>query len=162
MIGSVKLDTEVSKFVHLFNKGIKKFGLHKIKQKLNELDVVKNKNIPTLILNKIFEEINFVYGIAPEILIYSKKRGDITRARVMTMILLKKHLTDKQNEIAIILRTTPATVNHRLSSFSKKTRYDGRDIYGKIFHEKDFINNLENISQNITKFATELNSGKAR
>lgn len=137
---------------------MRRFGIKRVGSKLNELYTVKDKNIPTLIKNRIFDEITISYGMSLKKVLMSKERGNVTQAKVMTMILLLRHMNTSRANIASLFGLHVRAISHRLNSFNRVVGNSNyMDRYSKMFFENDFMEKLEKIDKNINEFKEKLN-----
>jgi hypothetical protein len=147
---------DIVQFVKYLYNGIKKFGMTRIELKLRELYVATSNNTHNLVKNKIFEEVSMAYGIAPKTILHSNKRGNITQAKVMAIILCHRHLEVTQAQIAHMFGHTPPIISARIKSFKSITR-DGKPLYEseKRFekvYSTDFMKKYENVDARVTEF----------
>lgn len=149
-------DKDIIAFARYFHELDKKIGIERIEQKLRELYDSEAGNEPTLIKNRIMEEITRVYGIPQKALLTSTKRGNATQARVMAIILFYRHLTLSKSEIAEIFgHSQPNIVSLRLKTFAKyfcgEQIFESERRFEKVYSQ-DFMKKIVEVDKCITEF----------
>ena len=153
-------DADILSFARFLLKGIKKFGIKRVEKKLQELSITPCNND---LRNKILEEVSTAYELTPYIITHSEKRGKITQAKVMAMILFQIHLQIIQKDIAMFFGKKQSLVSRRITIFQKvkmeQQKINGtkmlnsdipyQKVYTNGFMEKyDFVNNKINLYKN--------------
>ena len=143
-------------FVRHFHDLEKKIGIARIEEKLQELYDSEAGNRPTIIKNRILEEITRVYGVSSKVLLHSSKRGNATQARVMAIILFYRHLPLTKSEIAGIFgHSQPNIVSLRLKTFAhyycKVPLYDSERRFEKVYSD-DFMKKIVEVDGRVVEF----------
>ena|SRR3990167_2759143 len=143
-------------FIRNFHALDKKVGIKRIEAKLQELYASEVKNRPTLIRNRIFEEISRLYGAPIRSLLKSSTRGKIKEAQIMAMLLLYAYAGLAKTELARIFGHVQSNViSVRIRTF--KHIYNGEPtkpgdhLYAKIY-SNDFMEKLITASDKIDAF----------
>lgn len=142
-------------FVKFFHTLEKKVGIGRIVEKLSELEEVRPDKALSTIKTRIIEEICRLYGMAPKTLLHSPKRGNVTQARVMGILLLHKHLKLTKTELADLFgHSQPNIISIRIKTFNNvignKPIYDSERRFEKVY-SKDFMNKFTEVDGIITE-----------
>ena len=137
-------EADVIAFAKFFYKGMRRFGLEKVQRKMAELYISDHGVREGALKEKIFSEISAHYGMSPEAIITSVKRGNVTQAKVIAMLLIHRHLHISQSEIALLFGRGPSLVSRRIKLFNNGTE--------KISSNKDFISAYEKINLKVNEF----------
>lgn len=139
-------ESDVIAFAKFFYKGMRIFGQERVQKKLEELYLVDKDNCQNAIRTKIFDEVSAEYKMTPEAIITSAKRGNVTQAKVMAMLLLHRHMNISQVEIAMLFSRGASLVSKRIKLFNSESRND------KIYSDKNFMITYEKINKKINSF----------
>lgn len=147
---------DIIAFARYFHELDQKVGIERIEQKLRELYDSETWSEPTLIKNRILEEISRAYGIERKALLSSTKRGNATQARVMAIILFYRHLTLTKSEIADIFgHSQPNIVSLRLKTFAQyfcgEKIYESEKRFEKVY-TPDFMKKILEADKHIVEF----------
>ena len=147
---------DIIAFIRHFHAIEQKVGIARIEQKLQELYSAEVGNKPSIIKNRILEEITRAYGIPSRTILQSTKRGNATQARVMAIILFYKHLTLSKSEIATIFgHCQPNIVSLRLKTFANFycniPAYENERRFEKVY-SPDFMKKYNELDATITEF----------
>lgn len=147
---------ELAEFVDYLHRGIRKFGIAPIKEKLGEM---YKADVPRTLKAKIFEEITGVYGVPKHAIIRSRRRGAVTEAKVMAIILLHKHVAVTQTEIAAMFGCGRSVVGRRIKAFNGVNGSGGvlsasDNAFAKIYENKEFMSRFKDIDTKINEYKT--------
>lgn len=147
---------DIISFARYFHELDKKVGIERIEQKLRELYDSEAGNEPTLIKNRIMEEITRAYGIPQKTLFGSTKRGSASQARVMAIILFYRHLTLSKTELAAIFgHSQPNIVSLRLKTFAKyfcgEQIFESERRFEKVYSD-DFMKKIVAVDKRVSEF----------
>lgn len=148
---SVQADDIVA-FTQSLYRGIQRFGIRRVQEKLREL--YPSENTETL-RKQILSEVTSVYGVSMKSILRSKKRGTVTEAKVMAIILIHKHQNITNAEIATMFGCDPSIIGKRINAFNgiiigKVSDLDNQDSkYVKIYSAPLFLENFKSIDQRI-------------
>jgi len=146
-------EAEVINFVKDLYKGIRRFGLMRIEAKLQELYMSDASSVNEVLKKKIFDEISSAYGIPAHTIIRSKKRGAITQAKVIAIILLHRHLCITQAEIAEMFDRGETLISRRIKVFKSASAGDpipdSERMFEKMYSSKDFMEKFNKINNSI-------------
>lgn len=150
-------DSDILAFVKYFHAIEQKVGISRIEQKLRELERERPDKGHTTVKNRILEEITRAYGISSKILLHSTKRGNVTQARVMAIILFHKHLKLTKSELADLFgHSQPNIISLRIKTFTSllngKPIYESERRYEKVY-SKDFMEKFNAVDAIILEYA---------
>ena len=150
----VALGKELAEFVDYLHRGIRKFGIVPIRQKLAELYVV---DTPRALRRRILTEVAAVYAVPPHRIVGSKKRGVVTEAKVMAIILMHKHLNITHAEIAVMFGCVPSNIGRRIKAFNGisgngATLNVSANTFAKIYGGKTFMPRFKDIDAKIKEY----------
>ena len=150
---------DIVSFVKFLYKGKNKFGPGRVINKLKEFDSYDHyQNEQRELKDRILNVIADAYQISPYTILHSKKRGKITQAKVMAMVLFNNYLDVRFKDIALMFGKKIASVRKRGSVFKKVDNYT-RPAGGestvlingdaKIFFNMGFMEKYEQINNKI-------------
>ncbi len=149
--------SDIVSFVKYLCKGIKKFGVVRIEEKMRELSEDSYDTQQKALRDKIFYEIYCQYRVSKNVVLKSSKRGVVTQAKVMAIILFSKHLEVSQREIASIFGRGQSLVSRRIKTFEiYMSDSVNEKPFEKIYEDKDFIVNYKKINETIIAFKQTL------
>jgi len=137
-------EDEILSWVKGLYKGIRKFGFIRVSNKIRELSTTSIDNRQEILKERIFEEISSAFGIPVEDIKTSSRRGNVTQAKAMAILLLHRHLPMSQADIATLFSRGQSLVSRRIKNFA-----DGSD---KVCSGREFIDFHEKIDQKIIEF----------
>lgn len=129
---------ELTNFLTIVQKGIRKHGIKKIVKIIQSIDLQENNMFYNEIFSFIIESVAHEFNITIDDLIEAKKRGDVTIARKIAIVLAKEHIDISDEILAKEFNRVRQVVYHILIEFNN---YDREDKFCKEFFEKyDKIN----------------------
>lgn len=140
---------------HLFGV-VEVFGLGLVQEKILEI-YVSEENKLRVLRKKILEEISSTYRVPISQILHSKKRGCITDAKVMAIILIHYHLKMSNAEIATLFGCGKRIVERKISAFKKTSSpssefSDSDNAIVKIYSDKSFLDNFNVINEKINSY----------
>jgi len=129
---------DIQDFFILIQKGIKKHGIKKIARTIRVIDLRKNNMFYHEIFSFIEQSVADEFNIKVKDLHEKDKRGNVTIARNIAIIVAKNHLDISDEELALEFNRTRQVVYRFRLDFIKMEREKKGD---KLFLEKyDIIN----------------------
>ena len=152
---SVQSDDIVA-FAHSLYRGMQRFGVKRVQEKLRELYESDNKESrPQELRKQILTEVTSIYGVSMNNILRSKKRGVVTEAKVMAIILIHKHQNITNSEIALIFGCAPSVICRRIKAFNGviigkvSNAFDTDTQFAKIYSAPEFLQNFKSIDERI-------------
>ena len=108
-----------------------------------------------LLYRRIFDEIAAVYGISPKTIRNSPRRGHITEAKVMAIILISRHADTTHAEIATLFGRGASTVGGYIRAFDRMENASTSAEILKIFGSRSFMPNFNKINATLIKYNCE-------
>lgn len=152
-----KKHPNLTEFVEYLHNGFKRFGRTEIINKVDELYARDDRNDFARLKTKIFEEIKNVTGISHRALIKSNRRGAITEAKVIAILLFDRHTDMSHREIGAMFHRGAGLIGRRIKAFKSATLLgpklsDNELMFEKTYTSKDFIAKFEQIDNAVVKY----------
>lgn len=146
--------------LNFLNRWIKKQGYNKIEKALKRVSLNGWNIRQNTLRDKIYDAVSVKYNLSPHIIIHSKKRGAVTQARAMCILLFDRHLDYKHVEIARIFKRNQSLISRRIRGFDKagETKEFGsqyQNQFNKIY-ANGFMDKFNEIDTQITEFKKQL------
>lgn len=125
---SSKNPKEITEFLTIIQKGIKKHGLEKIVLTIQSIELEQTNvfynELCTYIINLVCKE----FDVTKMQLKNFSERGRVTTARKISIILINKHLEITHKEIARIFNRVRQVVYHTIENFNSLDRNKKIDL----------------------------------
>jgi len=142
---------ELGEFFIIMQKGIKKHGHKTVIRQIQAIDIQKNNVFYYVIFNYLINEICREFNVRPLDLYEKKKRGKVTIARKIAVLLAKNHLDITDEQLAVQFdRTRQVVYNIKLEYLGMKKKRKA-DEY--------FINQLDKINKKVSEYIKDLKGG---
>jgi chromosomal replication initiation ATPase DnaA len=123
---------ELTNFLTIVQKGIRKHGIKKIVRIIQAIDLQESNMFYNEIFSYILRLVSDEYNFTADEILQPKTRGDITIARNMAIILIKKHLNISDELLAKEFDRVRVVVYKVCAEFKE---YDRNDKFYKEFFE---------------------------
>lgn len=152
---------ELADFVRLIIKGYKRFGSSAIDSKLREI-VSRDKRTDEL-KKEILSQVARAYNCSIPDIINSGKRGDVSCAKVMTILLFNDHLGLASIDIARIFNKDKSLVAKRIRIFRQYMNggvQKTQSSIDKMYFNKEFVTLYRSIGRRIVRKYPEVGKTK--
>ena len=138
--------------ISLLDEVITKIGISPVARKLKEMLTLSAGTGQDQLKKKICSEVSESFGFPIKTIMESSRRGTVTQAKVMLMILFYQHTEMSQQQIAGHFSGRSQTlVNRRIKAFYSMGKSEKEREFQKIYSD-EFIKKYENINSRINEW----------
>ena len=144
----VKEKEQISQAIRGLIKAYRTHGMKKIMSKIDEL--YASGTPPDMVKKKIIAEVVFFYNIPWPTIKESNKRGEVTHAKITTIILFHKHLNWSQATIAEYFARDPSLISRLVKDFYSNNPGE------KVYYNSEFLSTFNKIDQKIISYKNQV------
>jgi chromosomal replication initiation ATPase DnaA len=140
---------ELESFIIILQKGVNKHGHKTLIRQIQAIDIQKNNMFFYEIFHHIINLTCLEYGIEPLDLYEKRKRGDVTIARKVAILVAKKHLKISDEQLSIQFDRSRQVVYNVFKEFIEMKE-------NLIEDEKIFLKKYSNVDKKVNEYIKEL------
>lgn len=141
---STEQEKDIEKFLVVVHKGIRKHGIKKILKSIQAIDFEENSAYHQDILDYIFKVVTEEFCITKEDLLRREKRGVVTIARKIAIIIASENLAISDDNLAFQFQRVRQIVYNAKQEFKNLDRNDKLD--------KRFFERYDSINEKVVKY----------
>lgn len=145
---STEQDKDIEKFLVVVHKGIRKHGIKKILRSIQAIDFAENSAYHQEILDYIFKVVTEDFCITKDDLLRRDKRGVVTIARKIAIIIASENLAISDDNLAFQFQRVRQVIYNAKQEFKNLDRNDKFD--------KRFFERYDSINEKVVKYIGEL------
>ena len=126
-------DTEVVELLRVMQKGVNKYGVRKVTDKIKEIDIENNNENYQEVRDFVIEHTCTLMKVDKDEVINKNKRGIVTTARKVIVAVIKEHVKISDEDLARFFRGRKRQVVYNImreyEQMDRKNKTDQKNFY---------------------------------
>lgn len=135
-------DKEVVELLRVMQKGLSKYGIRKVTEKLKEIDIENSYENYKDVRDYIVDNVCLLMKVDREHLINKTKRGTVTTARKIAVVVIKKHFDISDENLAQYFKGRRRQVIYKIMKEFEQLDRENKVDQKNFFRYFDIVDNL--------------------